>query len=692
MTERDRHHQPGRVAAARLGWLVVVGPLGTVLAVGVASHFARPPTLVDGATLLPPDVIRAALDEMRIPAGLYSVFHVLRLLAVTTGFVAVGAVIWWRADDLFALLVALVLAAVGVLLSLPAVIPLQGPAPAWLVFLSTLVFVSLFLMAYVFPDGRFVPGWTRLLLVPWLVVVLGISVFAGSPLDTRTWPAAIGFSANLSLLATCPMAVIVRYRRAPTAQRQQLKLAGLGFGVAIVSWFAFWAASHEVATIAQPSTVALVYDAVAGTLLLGALLLIPLTIGFTVLRYRLWDVDPIVNRALVYGGLTAAIVVAYVVVVGYVGAQLQLSPSVLSVAAAAAVAVLFQPLRERLQRGVNRLMYGRREEPYAVVSQLSRRLESSLPPVAALDTIVQTVSEVLKLPYVAIAVREGERYLTAARAGSCEARLVELPIVYQGEKIGELILAPRSVAEPLGPRDRQLLAELARQSGPAVQSFRLARDLEALTAELQRARTKLVNAREEERQRIHRDLHDGLGSALASLNLRAGAIRTLLDGSSVSADRLLGEQQSTIREAIADMRKIVHDLRPAPLDELGLAGAVRKLAEHHSATSRVQVRIELPEMLPPLSAAVEVAIYRIAQEALTNVERHARARCCRVTLGAIQQILRLEVTDDGQGPNGPPGVGLRSMRERAEELGGSFVLDRAPEGGTRVTAVLPVGH
>jgi signal transduction histidine kinase len=693
MTTRDRLHLPGRVTAARIGWLVVVVPLGLMLAVSLFSHFARPPTLGNDATLLPPEVIRPALEELRIPAGLYSVFHVLRLLAVTTGFVVVGAVIWWRASDLFALLVSLALVAVGVFLSLPAAVGLEGPPPPWLVFVSTLVFLSIFLMAYLFPDGRFVPRWTRFLLLPWLAVTVGVSFFAGSPLDTNTWPAPVGIPANLALVATCPVSLVIRYRQAGTAQRQQLKVAGLGIGAAIVTFVAFWNVAREVAALRQPGTLALAYDVIGGTVLLGALLLIPLTIGFAVLRYRLWDVDPIVNRALVYGGLTGAIVVAYVVAVGYVGAQLQVNASVLSVVAAAVVAILFQPLRERLQRAVNRLMYGRRDEPYLVVSQLSRRLESSLAPTAALDAIVQTVSEVLKLPYVAIAVREGDQYVIAASAGSAAVGVVDLPVVYQGQRIGQLTLAPRSVDEPLGPRDRQLLAELARQSGPAVHSFRLARDLEALTAELQQARVRLVSAREEERQRIHRDLHDGLGSALASLNLRAGAIRALLDRDSASADRLLGEQQSTIREAIADIRRLVHDLRPAPLDELGLVGAVRKLGERHATGSPVRVTVEIPEILPPLSAAVEVAVFRIAQEAIANVARHARAGCCRVTVGVIDEGLRLEVADDGQGLNGSarPGLGMRSMRERAEELGGSLEIDRAPGGGTRVTAVLPTG-
>lgn len=693
MASRERPHVPGRVAAARVGWLVVAAPMVMLLVASLATYFARLPAVADRTTLLPPDIMQPALEEMHIPATLYAAFHVARLSVVSAGFILVSGVIWWRASDVFALLIALLLVVIGALMTLPASLALQGPPPAWIVFLSSAIFLSVFLMAYVFPDGRFVPRWTGPLLAVWLAVILGASFFRGSPLDSSAWPPALGVPANLALAATCPVALVVRYRRAGTEQRQQLKWVGLGISTAIVIFVAYWGGARELSASPHPGILAVAYDVLGGTLLLMALLLIPLTIGFAVLRHRLWDIDPIVNRALVYGGLTTTVVVAYVVVVGYVGGQLQVNASVLSLLATAAVALFFQPLRQWLQRGVNRLMYGRRDEPYAVVSQLSQRLESSLAPSAALATIVQTVKEVLKLPYVAIAVREGDGYVTAAAAGPARSSLTELPVVYQGEQVGQLRLAPRAVDEPLGPRDRQLLAELARQSGPAVQSFRLARDLQTLTAELQLARTTLASAREEERERIHRDLHDGLGSALASLNLRAGAIRALLDRDPASADRLLGEQQSTIREAIADMRTLVHDLRPAPLDELGLIGAITKLAERDATTSRLVVSVDLTETVPPLSAAVEVAAFRIAQEAFSNVERHARARCCRITLSTIGQSLRLEVADDGQGleRSARPGVGMRSMRERAEELGGSFTVDRAPEGGTRVTAIIPVG-
>lgn len=693
----DLHTQPyppALLAVARIGWLGVVVPLVGLLVVGVPGFYTRLSVLADGTTLLPADTLRVGLQVLGVPNAAYAVVHLTRLLVVSLGFIAVGAVIWRRAADVFALIVSLLLVVFGVLLTLPATMELQGPPPPWLTFLASSAFVSIFLVSYVFPDGRFVPGWTRPLVLVWLALVLGVSFFPGSALDVNAWPSVVNVPLNLALLATCPAALILRYRHAGAGQRQQLKWVVFGITAALLGFFAFWSGAREVPALREPGASAALYDLMGGTVLLGGFLLIPLTIGFAVLRYRLWDVDPIVNRALVYGALTASVITTYVVVVGYIGGVFQGQySSFLSLLAAAVVALLFQPVRQRLQRGVNRLMYGHRDEPYAVISQLSQRLESSLAPDAALETIVETVRNVLKLPYVAIAVQNGDRYVTAAAAGSAGANLVELALVFQGEQVGQLVLTPRASDEPLGPRDRQLLGELARQSGPTVHAFRLARDLKALTAEVQQARTRIVTAREEERQRLQRDLHDGIGSALVSLSLRAGAIRNLLDRDSGSADRLLQEQQSTIREAVADIRRLVHDLRPAALDELGLAGAVRKLAGQHAAASRVHVNVELPASLPSLPAAVEVAAFRITQEALSNVERHARANRCRITMSVLGENVHLEVADDGHGLNDStrPGVGMRSMRDRAEELGGSFTVDRAPEGGARVAAVLPIG-
>jgi signal transduction histidine kinase len=266
---------------------------------------------------------------------------------------------------------------------------------------------------------------------------------------------------------------------------------------------------------------------------------------------------------------------------------------------------------------------------------------------------------------------------------------IQLPLTYQGDVIGQLRLGPRAPGEPFSAADRRLLDDLARQAGVAAHAARLA-------ADLQRSRERLVIAREEERRRLRRDLHDGLGSTLAALGLQVGAVRALLSTDPAAADAQALELRAGIRVAIADIRRLAYELRPPALDELGLIGALRARAaqyEHNGDGVAPQVMIDAPEDLPSLPAAVEVAAYRIAQEALTNVMRHAQARSCVVRL-ALDHALSITIVDDGVGipSERRSGVGLLSMRERAAELGGACTIEPAASGGTCVRASLPLMH
>jgi signal transduction histidine kinase len=262
-----------------------------------------------------------------------------------------------------------------------------------------------------------------------------------------------------------------------------------------------------------------------------------------------------------------------------------------------------------------------------------------------------------------------------------------LPLRYQGEAVGQLLLAPRRPGEAFNPAERRLLEDLAHQAGLAVQAVRL-------TADLQRSRTQLVTAREEGRRRLRRDLHDGLGPQLASLTLKVETARNRLAGDPAT-DTLLRDIATRMQAAVADIRRLVYALRPPALDEFGLVAAVREAAAQYTyqGTGGLEIHLDAPECLPPLPAAVEVATYRILQEALTNVVRHAQARTCtiRLALDEASGLLDLVVEDDGRGLDGRRGVGvgLASMRERAEELGGTCAIATRPAGGTRVWARLP---
>jgi signal transduction histidine kinase len=350
------------------------------------------------------------------------------------------------------------------------------------------------------------------------------------------------------------------------------------------------------------------------------------------------------------------------------------------------IAVLFQPLRDRLQRGVNRLMYGERDDPYAVLSRLSQRLEATLAPEAVLPTIVETVKESLNLPYVAIALKQGEAFAVVASSGTLVNDTLRLPLVYQNEKIGQLLLAPRAPGETFSPADRRLLDDLAREAGVAVHAVRL-------TTDLQHSRARLVTTREEERRRLRRDLHDGLGPTLASLAQRLDTARILVPRDPNAAVALLGDLTAQVKTTITDIRRLVYALRPPALDELGLVSALREHAAHYNESNGLSISMEAPERLPPLPAAVEVAAYRIVLEALTNVARHAHARTCHIHLELREaQVLYLEVTDDGGGlpKDYHAGVGLTSMRERAMELGGECRIEPGPTHGIRVVARLPL--
>lgn len=202
-----------------------------------------------------------------------------------------------------------------------------------------------------------------------------------------------------------------------------------------------------------------------------------------------------------------------------------------------------------------------------------------------------------------------------------------------------------------------------------------------------------MSAREEERRRLRRDLHDELGPQLASLTMKTEAARDLLAVDIRRADALLGGVLNQAQEAVSDIRRLVYALRPPALDALGLSKALLSQARNRDHGG-LRVSVEAPEDLPPLPAAVEVATYRIALEALNNAAQHADARNCTIRLSLEDDTLRLEVQDDGRGIGNDhgTGVGLYSMRERAEELGGSFVVEPASAGGTLIRASLPCEH
>jgi signal transduction histidine kinase len=665
--------------AARAVWVAIAVLALVRFAVAVPSYYAQ---LSD-----PAEAVRTGLAQLGISSGSYAAFRVALAVLVVLVYYAVAVAIFWRKSDYrVALFVSLFLTTFGVNASF-LLTDLAGANPTWgwlfrVPEYAGWLCVSLFF--YLFPDGRFTPRWTRPLAVLIAILQVPLTFIPDSSLSQEAWWNLLLQVLFLGIWSSGLFAQIYRYRHVSgTVQRQQTRWVVFGTVATVFGITGFvlpGIASPALASAGSPYT--LVVAAVGSV----PLLFIPLSIGIAVLRHGLWDLDVIISRTLVYGTLTTGVVGIYILVVGYLGAVFRTDDNlVISLIAASLVAVLFQPLRARLERGVNRLIYGERDDPYAVLSRLGERLKVTDAPESVLPAIVETAAGALKLPYAAIALkRDGGEFEIVAASGDPKGELLVLPLSYGTEIIGRLILSPRAPGEPFGPADKRLLDDLARHAEAAAYAVRL-------TADLQRSRERLVNAREEERRRLRRDLHDGLGPQLATLTLKLDAARNLLGTQPQAADALLAGLKAETKAAISDIRRLVYDLRPPALDELGLIPAIREQATSYDQ-SGLDVCVDAPKDLPPLPAAVEVAAYRIVQEALTNVVRHASARACRIRL-SVDRDLALEITDDGVGlpEDRHAGVGLSSMRERAAELGGTCSAARSgPAGGTHVLARLPL--
>jgi two-component system, NarL family, sensor kinase len=545
----------------------------------------------------------------------------------------------------------------------------------------------------VFPDGRllsrrFRPAlWAALAFIP-----LSVAAFAFYPQNlgplfrNRSNPyafprldvlfevcAVLAIGCGVVAGAGAAASVTLRWRRADRVGRQQLKwlLAVLPFTIASL-----------IATLVFPGTWSLVLALPAG-------ILMPIAIGIAVLRYKLYEIDILLNRAVLYGILTAGMAGVYLAVV--VIAQsfrsvfgLKGSGLPVQVIATVLAASALWPLHDRVQRRVDRLFYGDRGVPYEALARLGRRVEEAADTETALQSVVRTIADSLRLPYAALELRLGDGWSPAAAYGEAPVQVVAFALTFQRETVGRLLVGTRSRGEQLGPDDERLLADLARQAGPAAHAVALRRALDA-------SRAGLVTAREEERRRLRRDLHDGLGPTLAGLTLGLDTARTR-SASQPELQELLGKLKAETQRAVADVRRIVYGLRPPALDEFGLVGSLREeVGRLQYEAPSLTVSLDAPaEGLADLPAAVEVACYRIVTEALTNVTRHAHATHCSVRL-RLDHGLDVNICDDGVGlPEGwRAGVGIASMRERVTELGGDLVIEPSLPHGTRINAHLP---
>ncbi len=533
------------------------------------------------------------------------------------------------------------------------------------------------------------------------LALYGVTTAIGLPLaDTPVEALAVWGSPIRTVLYVYPLVVfgvlVHKYRTSKNhLTRMRLRWLAASLGLAALLYGLLWGLPND---LLRTELLSYSYHSLV-------FLPIPVTVAVAVLRYQALDIEIVLSRSLTYGILTVLMTIGYLAMVGLL--RLLVLPSVDDLAdqavAAAAAAALVLPLRDRLAKLVNQRLFGHRDDPYRVVTALSARLEQTQTPEAMLPALVETVGHALRLPYAAIELERGDGLEVAAAYGEADGEQVRLPLVYQGERIGDLVVAVRGVGEDFNESDLRVLTDVARHAGAVAYTARL-------TTDLARSRSRLVRTREEERRRLLHDLHDGVGPTLAATALGLQVVRNVMGTNQSAAQEMLSRLEDELQGAIGEIRRVAHGLRPPVLDQLGLRTAVREhaatLAGRIGANGQppLTIAVDIAEDLPVLPAAVEVAAYRIVCEALTNVARHSGAGHCAVRVW-IEKDLHVEVVDDGEGLAGGRrnGVGLRSMRERAAELGGDCVVESrnrdnrdtraaAPSGrrGTRVAARLPV--
>ncbi|NHC42620.1 sensor histidine kinase [Bacillus sp. MM2020_1] len=661
----------------------------------------------------PPTTI-AALRTYHLTPETYSFWFVIIECTFALLFYLAALIIFIKSKrDTMGLLAIIALVAYGTTFTSLVYIGTEK-APFWDIVPEVIAGIgrmAFFLFLLLFPNGRFVPRWPFAVFFPFAVIQFVSLFLPGTVFDLLNWSNSARLLYYLTMIAVTIFSQVFRYRRVSSSvERQQTKWVVYGVSISLLGSIVI--SGFFVYPIFAENPVSYLY---LSAILYAVVAIIPLTLVVAIVRHRLWDIDPLVNRTILYGALSLSIILLYSGLVLYLSSLFKTENNfIISLISTAIVAVVFSPLKERLQRIVNRLMKGRHDDPYAVLKELGDHLVQPLAPEEVLQVVAGTIKGALRLPYVGISFKiNGLEKIAAAMGETAIALDVHsFPIIHGGEELGTLLVSSRSPEEAFTSEDLRLIDVLLRQAGAIIQNVKMTWGMQLLASDLQESRERLVRAREEERLQIRRNLHDDLAPRLLSLSFNVAAAEQYVKKIPEKALELLGELRAVIRMTVDEIRTMVHDLRPPTLDEFGLLGSIQARIDEIKQTSvqededddgdglqqasSLQITLHSPENLPALPAAVEVAAYRIITESLVNVAKHAQANECTVNINVhAGRELHIEIRDNGIGlpstikPVGNGGIGMQSIRERTTELGGQCFFEKLNSGGTSVRALLP---
>ena len=572
----------------------------------------------------------------------------------------------------------------------------------------------LFLLPLLFPDGRLPsPRWRPFL---WTILaslaLISVTVVFGTERLTgnsdEIWvsnqlylPAvdsALGWFGDfwlmfLVLFAGSVISLAVRFRGAQGVERQQIKWVAFSMLVLLATFFA-----SEFLLV--PSDAVLLDAVVTG----GAFLLMPLSIGVAVLRYRLYDLDVVVRKAVVYALLAVFATLVYLAIVVGAGAWLGRDSSFLTMLAAVIVAVTFQPVRARVARFANRLVYGKRASPYEVLAEFSERVGGAYADEDVLPRMVRVLGEGIGADRadVWLAV-DGELRDVAAWPADVAGRppiplsngsvpqIEGMDSVYAVEQAGELLGAlavHKPTSDPVTPADEKLIADLASQAGLVLRNVRLSEALKARLEDLKAAQKRLVSAQDGERRRLERNIHDGAQQQLVALAVKLKLADALIERDAPKARELVGQLQEETHSALEDLRDLARGIYPPLLADKGLPAALQAQARKSGLT--IEVRADGIGRYPQ---DIEAAVYFSCLEAMQNIAKYADASSVSVLLSESDHSLRFTVTDDGRGFDlgvTTGGSGLQGIADRLGALDGDVAVTSAPGRGTTIDGQLPV--